>query len=476
MHLRIWILIGLLVLSVLFIRPWFEFEQGNYVFKSNLRYGLDLTGGTRILVETTEKIGDAELDTIRKVLEARISSFGLRETNVKVVSSLEKKWVQIEVAEANSTALLDLIKTEGKFEGKIFVELKDKNSLKIGERIYNIELNDEGIKLGNSTYKEGETFKIYSGRLDVDARLINRTLELVALKGEHIKSVAESSRGPSVFFENGWRFRFPIILSPEGAKNFKDVMQTQEVVGKSLKYPLILFLDGKAIDDQGLRIESVFKERELTTAEISGGGESREKAIEEMKKLQAILLAGIRAGELPTKLNIVEVSTISPYLGKEFSKIALVSLFGAVLAVSVIIFLRYRVLKISSAILFTGLSEVLIIFGFAALVKWTIDLPAIAGIIASVGTGVDDQIVITDECLRGRRVVGSERGLKRAFFIIFVAAATTIGALLPLIFVGAGALKGFALTGILGILIGVFITRPAYAKILDILFKEKEVA
>jgi preprotein translocase subunit SecD len=44
--------------------------------------------------------------------------------------------------------------------------------------------------------------------------------------------------------------------------------------------------------------------------------------------------------------------------------------------------------------------------------------------------------------------------------------------MIPLIFAGAGMLKGFALTTIIGVSVGVFITRPAYASIIEILLKE----
>ena len=56
-----------------------------------------------------------------------------------------------------------------------------------------------------------------------------------------------------------------------------------------------------------------------------------------------------------------------------------------------------------------------------------------------------------------------KRNIKKAFFIIMAAYATTVVAMVPLLFAGAGLLKGFALTTIIGVSIGVFVTRPAYA-------------
>ena len=62
--------------------------------------------------------------------------------------------------------------------------------------------------------------------------------------------------------------------------------------------------------------------------------------------------------------------------------------------------------------------------------------------------------------------------MKKAFFIVFAAYFTTVGSMLPLLFAGAGLLKGFAITTILGITIGVMITRPAYAHIIEIILEE----
>ena len=84
---------------------------------------------------------------------------------------------------------------------------------------------------------------------------------------------------------------------------------------------------------------------------------------------------------------------------------------------------------------------------------------------------MDDQIVITDETLESE---GTHSGawaaqLKKAFFIIFAAYATTMVAMAPLYFAGAGLLRGFALTTMAGVTFGVFITRPAFAAMVKIL-------
>ena len=100
---------------------------------------------------------------------------------------------------------------------------------------------------------------------------------------------------------------------------------------------------------------------------------------------------------------------------------------------------------------------------------WQLELASIAGIIVVVGTGVDQLVIITDEVLSGGQSTKSmyRKRISFAFGIIFVSAATTIVAMLALGFMALGTLKGFAIVTIVGLLIGIFITRPAYARILE---------
>ncbi|MCK9308167.1 MAG: MMPL family transporter, partial [Methanoculleus sp.] len=98
-----------------------------------------------------------------------------------------------------------------------------------------------------------------------------------------------------------------------------------------------------------------------------------------------------------------------------------------------------------------------------------LDLAAIAGLIAVVGTGIDQLVIITDEVLHDGRVPSPNLYMKRygrAFGIIAVAAATVFVAMLPLALMDLSTLRGFAIITILGVLIGVLVTRPAYGKII----------
>ena len=84
------------------------------------------------------------------------------------------------------------------------------------------------------------------------------------------------------------------------------------------------------------------------------------------------------------------------------------------------------------------------------------------------------QIVMIDEALskKSQEIYNWKQRIKNAFIIIMAAYFTTVVAMVPLLFAGAGLLKGFAFTSIAGISIGVFITRPAFAAFIEELLKE----
>jgi len=272
------------------------------------------------------------------------------------------------------------------------------------------------------------------------------------------------------------QFFFAITLSPEAAERQAKITAPLKIVteqGKSyLSDDLVLYLDDKEVDR--LRIGAELKGRATTQIQITGSGSGRTQAegisntLDEMRRLQTILITG----SLPVKLETVKADTISPSLGQEFlDNILLVGLL-AILAVIIVVVVRYRNFKVILPMVLAILSELTMILGFAALVGWNLDLAGIAGIIIAVGTGVDHFIIITDETLRGEVTYNWKQRIKNAMFIVMGAYFTVLSGMLPLLWAGAGLLKGFALTTIAGLSFGVLIARPAYAAVVEILLKE----
>ncbi|PIN84653.1 MAG: hypothetical protein COV47_06110 [Candidatus Diapherotrites archaeon CG11_big_fil_rev_8_21_14_0_20_37_9] len=220
-------------------------------------------------------------------------------------------------------------------------------------------------------------------------------------------------------------------------------------------------------------VENVQNAAIFSQLNITGSSTSAEEATQELKSLQILL----ETGSLPIGIKSISKQTISPLLGSEFLSTTLLIGFIALIIVSLVLFLRYRKIKLAAPMVIVALSEIVIIAGTLSFMSYRLDLAAVTGILAVVGTGVDDQIVITDELLRGEASAGGSfvNRVKKAFFIIFAAAATTIVTMLPIILFGFGfgKLVGFALTTILGVLIGVFVTRPAFSIIAEYLLKDE---
>ncbi len=403
--------------------------------KSNLRKGLDLQGGTRVLLRPAENASAETISLMVDSLKERLNVYGLGDVVVTEVSDRPdflgggSRFILVEIAGATEEEVRDLLGKQGKFEAKI----------------------------GNDTvFRGGEK----------DITYVCRTAQCSGIDPN--RACGSSPEGWSC------GFMFSITLSPSAAERQADLTKDLTVFDGSLSEQLVLFLDDQEVDR--LSIASDLRGRAVTDIAISGGGQGLteqaaiEDALKNMKRLQTILITG----SLPVKLDIDRIDNISPTLGKEFLANAFYVGLFALLGVGVILWLVYRKLAIAIPILFTAISEIFLTLAMAALIGWNIDLAAIAGIILAVGTGVNDQIVITDEAIKGQKEVAynwRER-IKRAFFIIFSAYLTIVVAMLPLLFAGAGLLKGFAITTILAVTIGVLITRPAYAAIVGMLLEK----
>ncbi|MDD5163560.1 MAG: hypothetical protein PHD95_05120 [Candidatus ainarchaeum sp.] len=180
----------------------------------------------------------------------------------------------------------------------------------------------------------------------------------------------------------------------------------------------------------------------------------------------------LSSGSLPVSVKSISKESISPALGENFFTTVLWMGLLAIITVSLVVFARYRAPKITGLLVFFIVSETLITIAMSSLLS-KFDLGAVAGIIAAVGTGIDTEIIITEELLRGEaseEVSSLVTRIKRALFIVFAAASVSLATMLPIIFFGfgLGKLVGFAITTSMGVLIGVIVTRPVFAELAKI--------
>ncbi len=433
--------------------------------------GIDLEGGSRVNLRTERSLDSVEMAELISVIETRLNIFGLKDVRV---NSLGADIVQIEIAGVSPDDAIDILGQPGRLN----------------------------VKIGNTTAFTGtDLTKVGSfGKNPGSGWGVPFTLSELASISFMDVAVLENFKPVYMYLDEGTQIR---ILSTQPLDGLEKIIaddfgltgakiNSTTSIGGTITYvdfdmPLSEFQPGE-LDNvpteinasyEGIRDVSIVSTGLVNSAPISQGlqdllaaGEAQQSMIittgaDEEGRLKARQIEAIlRSGSLTVKVEVIEKLRVPPELGDEFLKNAILAGLLAIVAVALVIFIRYRDARIVLPIIVTGLSEVIIILGIASIIKWNIDLPAIAGIIAAVGTGVDDQIVITDEVFMEREKSIRHR-MKSAFFIIMAAWMTTVAAMLPLFSIGLQILRGFALTTIIGVTIGVAVTRPAYASLIS---------
>ena len=228
-------------------------------------------------------------------------------------------------------------------------------------------------------------------------------------------------------------------LSTSGARKFGDV--TQKNVGR---------LFAIVLDDE------VISAPQIREPILGGSGQISGSFTVETANDLAILL---RAGSLPAKLTIVEERSVGPGLGAdsiEAGKIA--SIIGTV-AVFLFMLAVYGFFGVLANV--AVVVNVVLIFAVLTALGATLTLPGIAGIVLTVGTAVDSNVLIyeriREEARQGRSAIAAiDVGFNRALGTILDANITTLIAAVVLFYMGSGPVRGFAITYAIGVITTIF--------------------
>jgi preprotein translocase subunit SecD len=222
---------------------------------------------------------------------------------------------------------------------------------------------------------------------------------------------------------------------------------------------LAVVLDGKVREVASIR------EPIRDTGEISGGMNEQQS-----KDLAMIL----RSGALPAGIKYLQESTVGPSLGADSIRQGVRAAIYGMLAVMIFMFVYYRFAGINANLgLFLNL---VILLGFLGFTGATLTLPGIAGLILTVGMGVDSNVLIFErirEELRNGKTPPSavEQGFGHAWLTIIDTHVTTIVSAAILFLFGTGPVKGFAVTLTFGLLANlftaVFVSRVIFDSILN---------
>jgi preprotein translocase subunit SecD len=476
---------------------------------TNLQYGLELSGGTRVrapLVGVTAEdvdFGGDSTDAVAENVSAELESATVADITARYTDQpgAQPTGGTVEVTAENVdtddlAAALDAAGYEYE-DGSVRDGVTETTRQETVE-ILRDKINEAGLSGGNVqqvTTAQGDDYIL----IEVPNQEPSAVRELVSERGtvvveayyqtqndgEYTREVVlqqdEFGNIGSAQEPQSGRPYVPVTVRDQDASDFQNAMQRTGLAqpgGTRCDYErtpndtqpcLLLVVNGEVTNSFGMddRLADSFRSGEwsqnpvfqLQTTNIS---EAQEVAI------------NLRAGALPAQLDFSEesggtTSFISPSQGSDFRINSLITGIIAVLAVSATVFVRYKDVRIAAPMVVTALSEVVILLGFAAGIGYPLDLSVIAGFIAVIGTGVDDLIIIADEVMAegeidSRRVFQSR--FRKAFWVIGAAAATTIIAMSPLAILSLGDLQGFAIFTILGVVVGVLITRPAYGDIL----------
>ena len=411
-----------------FYRPDFKFKIGEkeYGKDLDLKYGLDLAGGASLLfnidISTVKKEDiSSALESLKSNIEKRINLFGVSETNVQIVKQENEYRLKIELPGVeNVSSAIKLIGTTAqlKFKGEIEIPPEATATATFND----VFAKDTGINGSN---------------------LSRASVQLNPNTSE-----------PEVLLE----------FDNEGSKLFATA--TEELLNKRIA----ILLDGEPITYPPT-VQAVISDGKAVISGSFDNKTARELAVQ------------LNAGALPLQINLIQQSQIGATLGKDsINKGIFAGIVGLIL-VSIFMIGNYGKLGLIADI---GL----IIYGLITLALYrlipiTLTFPGVVGFILSIGMAVDSNILIfermREEIRKGKNWNNAmELGFGRAWDTIKDANACTIITGLILLnpfnwtFLNtSGMVRGFAITLILGIIIGIFTGVVVTRNLLRVLAKEK---
>jgi len=167
----------------------------------------------------------------------------------------------------------------------------------------------------------------------------------------------------------------------------------------------------------------------------------------------------LRSGALPTKLTIVEERTVGPSLGADSIEAGELAVVIGTLAVAGFMVFAFGLFGVFAVI--AVLINLTLIIAAMSLLGSTLTLPGIAGLVLTVGMAVDANVLIyeriREELRAGKTAISAvEAGFTKAFVTILDSNLTTLIAALVMFWLGAGPVRGFAVTLSLGIFATIF--------------------
>ncbi len=362
-------------------------------FKDAIKYGLDLRGGVYVVLEAKPEPGETVTDDMMD----------------RAMATIRRRVDGLGVSEP-------VIAKQGK--NRIRVELPD------------ITDSQKAIEIIGKTAQ----------------------LKFVDAEGKEILTGDNVKKAEAIYEErNG--MREPVVsleLDGEGAKAF------DRVTGEIMEIP-----DRAGVYQPERAIVIKLDENIISAPEVSAHITNGKAVITGMQSLEDAgnLATLIKAGALPVDMEAVDIMYMGPSLGANSLVKSVKAGFIGILLVILFMMLFYRLPGLVSGLAL--IVYIILVLAVLVSINATLTLPGIAGLILSIGMAVDANVIIferlKEEMRNGKSLRASiNAGFSRAFRTILDANVTTLIAAAVLFYFGSGAIKGFAVTLSIGILLSMF--------------------
>ena len=503
------VLIFTLIISYFAASNFLKFDDD--YFSKNIKLGLDLQGGSYLLLEidnkpvVTQKLQSKLLELKRYFKEKKLilKNLSIDQNSIFFESKSEnvgeiKNILDDDNSEINQyfeqykSHQFDFVEEKNVFKLTLsnygLVLLKN-SSLDQAIEIVRRRVDEVGTNEPNILKRGNDRILVELPGLDDPGRIKSLLGKTANLTFQFVTQNSEESFGTEKLqFEDGSDEAIVskrIILSGDNLVDAKPTMDTQTnetVVSFSLdrvgakKFgkatstgvgkTLAIVLDGKIISAPNVR-EPI----------IGGSGQISGNFTFQSATDLALLL---RSGALPAPLNIIEERTVGPDLGQDSIDAGILSLIiGFILVVFFMIY-KYRIFGIIANLAL--ISNLFLLVGILTLFEATLTLPGIAGIILTVGMAVDANVLIFErikEEVKNEKnyIVAFDSGYTKSRTTILDANITTLIAAFILFFMGSGPIKGFSITlgiGILTTLFSVYFIARLFTAFFVIKNKNKE--
>ena len=235
---------------------------------------------------------------------------------------------------------------------------------------------------------------------------------------------------------NGPEIQF--TLNPQGAEKFK------RETGRSIGRKLAIILDG--------RVESA----PVIQSQIADNGRITGRySVQQADELAKVL----RAGALPATLKYLQELTVGASLGRDSIRAGVTAALMGMAFLAIFMLAYYRLSGLNAIVALTA--NLIILLGAMAYTGATLTLPGIAGVILTIGVGVDTNVLIFErirEELRNGKTVRAaiNNGFERVWITILDTHTTALIAAAFLFQFGTGPVKGFAVTLVMGLVANIF--------------------